>query len=395
MVRVEFFKHNIGPEEKWSVSEVLGTVFLTTGDTVARFEEVFAEYIGADACIGLTSCTAALHLSLLALGIGPGDEVITTPMTFVATSLAILHAGATPVWVDVEPGTGNLNAELIEDAITERTKAILPVHLYGQMCDMKRIRAIADRHRLFIIEDAAHALEGWRDGIRVGELSDAACFSFYATKSITCGEGGAVTTNSTEVAEKIRILRLHGIDTEAADRYTRKYRHWDLMDIGWKYNMDNIQAALLLPQLRRVDTRWKRRREIAFRYRERLSSIPGLRMPAVADATDHAYHLFTIWVDPDSRDEIIARLQQRGVGVAVNYRSINLLSKFQERFGKGRGSYPESERIGDSTISLPLYPRLTDEEVEYVISSVKDIVSSSDYSHADHIHRYPQALVQV
>jgi len=394
-MHVEFFKHNIGPEEKQSVSEVLDTVFLTTGDTVALFEESFAEYVGANACIGLTSCTAALHLSLLALGIGPGDEVITTPMTFVATSLAILHAGATPVWVDVEPETGNLNAELIEDAITECTKVILPVHLYGQMCDMKRIRAIADRHRLFIIEDAAHALEGWRDGICVGELSDAACFSFYATKSITCGEGGAVTTNSPDLAEKIRVLRLHGIDGEAADRYTKTYRHWDLMDIGWKYNMDNIQAALLLPQLRRVDARWKRRREIAFQYRERLSSIPGLRMPAVANATDHAYHLFTVWVDPGSRDEIIVRLQQRGIGVAVNYRSINLLSKFQERFGKGRGSYPESERIGDSTISLPLYSRLTDEEVEYVITSVGDVLSSSDYSHADHIHRCPQALVHV
>lgn len=394
-MRVEFFKHNIGPEEKRSVSEILDTVFLTTGDTVVRFEEAFAEYVGADACIGLTSCTAALHLSLLALGIGPGDEVITTPMTFVSTSLAILHAGATPVWVDVEPDTGNLNAELIEDAITERTKAILPVHLYGQMCDMKRIRAIADRHRLFIIEDAAHALEGWRDGVRVGELSDAACFSFYATKSITSGEGGAVTTNSPDRAEKIRVLRLHGIDAEAADRYTKMYRHWDLIDFGWKYNMDNIQAALLLPQLRRVDACWKRRREIAFRYRESLSLIPGIRMPAVADATDHGHHLFTVWVDPGSRDEIIARLQKRGIGVAVNYRSINLLSKFLERFGKGRGSYPESERIGDSTISLPLYPRLTDEEVQYVISSVRDIVSSLGHSHADHIHQTSQALVHV
>ena len=203
---------------------------------------------------------------MLAYGIGPGDEVITTPMTFIATANAVIHAGATPVFVDVEPETGNINANLIENAITSRTKAILPVHLYGQMCDMKKIRKIADKNHLVVIEDAAHAIEVNRDEIRPGELGDAACFSFYPTKSITSGEGGAIATNNEGISEKLTKLRLHGMSKGAAERYSRRYEHWDMEMLGWKYNMDNIQAALLLNQLEHVEEFRDRREEICQKY---------------------------------------------------------------------------------------------------------------------------------
>lgn len=231
-MKVEFFKHNIGPEEIRKVTEVLNSVFLTTGNVVGEFEAKFSDYLGCSHAVGVTSGTAALHLALLACGIGPGDEVITTPMSFVATANAILHAGADPVFVDVEPQTGNIDADLIEEAISEKTKAILPVHLYGQMADMKQVKAIADKHCLTIIEDAAHCIEGERDGVRPAQLSQAACFSFYATKNITSGEGGAISTNDETISEKLRRLRLHGIDKSAAERYTKKYQHYDMTLLG-------------------------------------------------------------------------------------------------------------------------------------------------------------------
>ncbi len=229
------------------------SIFLTTGKEVALFEEKFAGYLGQKFALGLMSGTAALHLALLALGIGPEDEVITTPMTFVATALAIMHTGARPVFVDVEPETGNLDAKLVAQAINAKTKAILPVHLYGQMVDMHHLKEMARAHDLVIIEDAAHCLEGERDGIRVGELADAACFSFYPTKSITCGEGGAVSSNHEFLLEPLKKLRMHGMSTHAEDRYTARYRHYDVDVEGWKYNMSNLQAALLIDQIEEIE----------------------------------------------------------------------------------------------------------------------------------------------
>jgi dTDP-4-amino-4,6-dideoxygalactose transaminase len=217
-LKVEFYKHNLGAEENQKVLECLSGIFLTTGQYVKDFESRFAQYLGLKHVIGLTSCTAALHLSLLGLDIGPGDEVITTPMTFIATANAILYVGATPVFIDIDPQTGLMDPHLIEAAITPSTKAIIPVHLYGQMCDMKAISGIARKHNLKIIEDCAHCVEGIRDGVRPGQLSDAACYSFYATKNLTCGEGGAVGCNDDRLAERILLLRQHGMSKSAADR---------------------------------------------------------------------------------------------------------------------------------------------------------------------------------
>jgi dTDP-4-amino-4,6-dideoxygalactose transaminase len=371
-MKVEFYKHSVSQADIDNVSRVLKSLFLTTGETVKEFEGELSRYLGCRHTVGISSCTAALHLALRAYGIGPGDEVITTPMTFIATANSIMHSGATPVFVDVEPETGNMDADLIEHAITPKTKAIMPVHLYGQMCDMKVIRAIADKHDLFIVEDAAHALEAERDGIRVGKLGDAACFSFYATKNITSGEGGAVSTDDENIAEKLSRLRLHGMSKGAAERYTERYEHWDMEMLGWKCNMDNIQAALLLDQLKNIEGRWRRREEICQRYESAFNKLAAVSFPIVLPNSKSARHLFTVLVSPEKRDSILWKLQEKGIGVAVNFRAIHLLSYYRQAFGYKRGSFPVAEKIGDSTVTLPLYPKLKDREVEYVIRGVID-----------------------
>ncbi len=373
-MKIEFYKHSIGKEEKQKVLECLDSIFLTTGSYVSEFENKFAGYLGLKYAVGLTSCTAALHLSLLAAGIGPGDEVITTPMTFIATVTAIIHTGAKPIFVDVEKETALLNVNLIENAITKRTKAILPVHLYGQMCDMKRLKAIADKHNLKIIEDSAHCIEGQRDGIRPGQLGDVACFSFYATKNITSGEGGAISTNNKELANKVRLLRQHGMSKEAADRYSGLYKHWDMIECGWKYNMDNIQASLLLPQLERIDNQWQRREKVYKKYTGLLDKIQGVDYPKIKANSKSAYHLFTIWVEPKERDKILQTLGEKGIGVVVNYRAIHLLTYLKETYGFARGDFPVAEDIGDRTISLPFYPQLSDEEVKFVVDTLREVV---------------------
>jgi dTDP-4-amino-4,6-dideoxygalactose transaminase len=372
MKKIEFFRHCINDNDIERASAVLRSIFLTTGKEVAAFEEKFAAYTGQAYAIGLTSCTAALHLSLIALNIGTGDEVITTPLSFCATSNAVLHAGATPVFVDVERETGNLNAELVEAAITERTKAIIPVHLYGQMCDMVKLRSIADKHRLSIIEDAAHAIEASRDGVTVGKLADTACFSFYATKNITSGEGGAVTTGNAVLADELRMLRQHGIDRGAADRYTKRYEHWDMPLLGWKYNMDNIQAALLVGQLERIEGLLQKREELWLAYEKAIEGLRDVDMLRTAEGARHARHLFTVLVPPQKRDSLLWELQNRGIGVAVNYRPIHLLKYYRENFRFKEGDFPITEDIGSRTISLPLYPYLTYEELAYVVQVLKE-----------------------
>jgi dTDP-4-amino-4,6-dideoxygalactose transaminase len=375
-MKVEFYRHQLGEKNLERFAQVMNTIFLTTGDEVALFEKKFAEYLGEKYVIGLTSATAGLQLSLLALGIGSGNEVITTPMTFVATPLSVMHANATPVFVDVEADTGNIDANLVEAAITPRTKAIMPVHLYGQMVDMVHLKKLAQKHNLAIIEDAAHCLEGVRDGVRVGQLSEATCYSFYATKSITCGEGGAVSTSSDELQEMLQKLRLHGMSTDALHRYTKLYRHYDVDVHGWKANMYNLQAALLIDQIDEIEPRRQERERLAKYYRDSLAGVHGLEMPTFRPDIKQGCHLFTIWVDPDKRDHILWALQDQGVGVAVNYRVCHLYTLFRRQYGHKEGDFPNAERIGSRTISLPLYSSLRDEEAEYVADTVKKVVRS-------------------
>lgn len=383
MKKIEFFRHNVSQKDIDNVNSVLNSIFLSTGETVKEFEAKFARYLGCPYVVGVTSCTAALHLSLLAYGIGPGDEVITTPMTFIATANAVIFTGAKPVFVDIEPETGNLDATLIEKAVTPKTKAILPVHLYGQMVDMKKIREIADRHHLNLIEDAAHAIEAAREGVRVGQLGDIACFSFYPTKSITSGEGGALSLHDGGTAEKLKKLRNHGMSKGASERYSKRYskryEHWDMELLGWKYNMFNIQAALLLNQLENIDSYWRRRDEISRRYENAFQDLPGVTCLKIVPNSKSARLMFTILVPPPRRDEFLWRLQEKGIGVAVNYRAIHLLKYYRSTYGYRRGMFPVAEKIGDSTITLPLYPRLTDDKVEYIIHTVREIAGAGTH----------------
>jgi dTDP-4-amino-4,6-dideoxygalactose transaminase len=378
--KVEFFKHNIDDSDIKRVGEILQSIFLTTGSAVAEFEQGFSAYTGLKHTAAVTSCTAALHLSLIACGIGKGDEVITTPMSFCATANAVAHAGAVPVFVDAERETGNIDASLIEKAVTEKTKGIIPVHLYGQMCDMKKISGIAGKYGLAVIEDAAHAIEAEREGVKVGHLSDTACFSFYATKNITSGEGGAVCTNDAGRDEMLRMLRLHGIDKAAIDRYTKRYQHWDMPVLGWKYNMDNIHAALLIGQVARLDELWSRRDHLWRLYEEGFRGIKGVEILRTLPDSRHARHLFTILVDPGRRDSILWSLQEKGIGVAVNYRPIHLLKYYRKIFGYKEGDFPVAEDIGARTISLPLYPKLGDGEALFTIETVRKVVLEKDGS---------------
>jgi UDP-4-amino-4-deoxy-L-arabinose-oxoglutarate aminotransferase len=370
LTKIEFYRHDLGGIEVEAVADVLRGPILTTGDTVRQFEQAFASYLGRRFALGVTSCTGAMHMALLALGIGPGDEVITTPMTFIATAAAIMEAGAKPVFVDVEPETGNIDASLVEAAITARTRAILPVHLYGLLCDMPALREIADRHELAIIEDSAHCVEGKRDGARPGSLSEAACFSFYATKNLTCGEGGAIVTDDPDLYEKFKMLRLHGMTKTAADRHREGYQHWDMKMLGWKYNMDNIQAALLLPQLERLDGKLVMRERLARRYHERLRGLNWLQLPTLPSEAVHARHLFPIWVDAALRDRMIEALQGAGIPTVVNYRAIHLTSFLREALGHSKGDFPIAESIGDRTLSLPFYPTMPEDHVDIVCDAI-------------------------
>lgn len=371
MEKVEFFRHNIDEEDIARVNEVLRSVFLTNASVTKTFEARFGEYLDAKHVVAVNSCTAALHLALLALDIGAGDEVITTPMSFVATANSILHAGAIPVFVDIEADTGNIDAALIEAAITPKTKAIMPVHLYGSMCDMKKIKEIADKYGLKIIEDCAHCIEGEREGLRPGQLSDAACFSFYATKNITSGEGGAVSCNDSALAERLYKLRLHGINKDAASRYTGVYKHWDMEILGWKYNISDIQSALLIGQLQKIEERLAAREKIAKLYEDELGRS-GIKYAKVPDNTKSARHLFVIKVD--KRDDALVYLQKNGIGVAVNYLPIHLNGFYRQELGYKEGMYPISEKFGSECVSLPLYPKLEIESVRYICATVGKFV---------------------
>lgn len=368
-MRVEFYRHALDEADIEAVVQTLRSVFLTTGPVCTRFEEAFAAYTGQARCVSLNSCTAALHLALLALGVGPGDEVIVPAMTFIASATPVVHVGATPVLVDVEPDTGLMDPDAVRAAITPRTKALIPVHLYGVMADMRALKALADEHGLAIIEDAAHCIEAERDGVRPGEMGDAVCYSFYATKNLTCGEGGALCTNRRDVADRALLLRQHGMSKEAAKRYHGLYQHWDMVDLGWKYNLSDIQAALMVNQLARLDDLWEKRRAVYQAYAGRLSDIPGLWLPGLRGKSAH--HLFTIQVPAEHRDNLLAHFGKNEIGVAVNYRAIHTLTWFRKNLGCKPEDFPNALAFGNGTLSLPFHTRLTPEEVALVAGAVR------------------------
>jgi dTDP-4-amino-4,6-dideoxygalactose transaminase len=372
-MKVEFYRHSLGAEEKQALSDVLDGLFLTTGPRTRLFEERFAASLGAKRCVALSSCTAGLFLTLKGWGVGPGDRVVVPAMTFVASANSVLHTGADVSFCDVDARTALIDLNQVEDILSrDRTaRAVMPVHLYGQMVDMKSLRKLAAQHGVRILEDSAHCIEGERAGIRPGELGDAAAFSFYATKNLASGEGGAVVTNDEAMAEYLAVARLHGMSKSAVSRHER-YEHWDMDFPGYKANMSDIQAALLLPQLARLDSLWQRREAIARRYEEAYTAA-GVEFPRTLAGAKHARHLFTIWAPEGRRDAFIAALQDAGVGVVVNYRPVHLTHFYREKCGFAEGAFPHAEAIGRRTISIPFYPLLTDTEVDYVVKTVVEI----------------------
>lgn len=364
------------------VVDSLSTGWLGTGPKVHRFEADFAAYKGVDAGLAaaLNSCTAALHVSILAAGIVPGDEVITTAMTFCATANAIIHAGATPIVVDIDPRTLNIDPARIEERITPRTRAILPVHFAGRPCDMDAIMAIADKHDLQVIEDCAHAIETEYRGRKAGTFGDFGCFSFYVTKNVATGEGGMVLAQSPDAIDRIKILSLHGMSRDAWHRFSDSgYKHYHVVEPGFKYNMMDLQAAIGLHQLARVEAAWRRREAIWQRYQAELAGVPVGRPAEPDDDMRHAYHLYTITVDEGecglSRDAFMSRLGALNIGVGVHYQSLAQHPFYARRFGWRSTDLPVADRFGRTTVSLPLSPKLTDADVDRVVEAVVETIA--------------------
>jgi dTDP-4-amino-4,6-dideoxygalactose transaminase len=371
----------IGQEEIDEVVGCLRSGWLTRGQKVAQFETEFAAYIGARHALAVNSCTSALHLALEAVGVGDGDEIITTPMTFTATAAVIEHLGARPVFVDCEADTLNLDAAAIERAITTRTRGILPVHYAGQACDMEAILALARSRNLRVIEDAAHALPTRRDGRMVGTFGDVTCFSFYATKNLTTGEGGMVVTNDETIAERVKLMHLHGMSRDAWNRYTRGGAwSYEVLAPGFKYNMTDLAAAIGIHQLRKCDAFHARRLEIARRYSEAFAHLPGITPPRVQDMPGHAWHLYVIQVDAAlagiSRDAFIERLTERGIGTSVHFIPLHVQPYYREKYDLQPADFPQAFAAYQRILSLPIYAKMSDAEVARVIDAVSEIAAA-------------------
>lgn len=377
---IPFHEPSIGPEEEREVLDTLRSGWLTTGPKTKRFERLFARYVGAEHAVALNSCTAALHLALYVHGIGPGDEVITTPITFAATVNVIEHVGARPVFVDVQQDTLNLDPLLVERAITPRTRAVIPVHFAGHPCDLKAIHDIADRHELVVIEDAAHAVGASYHGRRIGGLSPVTAFSFYATKNMTTGEGGMITTDDEDVAARLRILSLHGISVDAWKRCRRgAYKHWDIVEPGFKYNMFDIQSSIGMHQLAKLDGFIEARQRWTRMYDDGFADTPEITPLSRREGITSAYHLYVIRLARKrlrlSRDEFMGELQDRGVGVGVHFRPVHLHPYYREKYGFAPGALPVAEEAGESLLSLPLFPTMTARQVTEVIRRVRDLIA--------------------
>ncbi len=375
----------IGDEEIEAVTKTLRSGWIGSGPTVKQFEEAFAEYIGVKYAVALNSCTACLHLSMACCGLQPGDEVITTPLTFAATANSIIHVGAIPVFVDVNRQTMNIDPEKIVEAITHQTKAIIPVHFAGRPCDMDAISQIAREHNLLVIEDAAHCIEGWYHGRKIGTISPMTCFSFYVTKNMTTAEGGMICTNDSEVARKVKSYGLHGLSSDAWQRFSDKgYKHYEVIFPGFKYNMTDIAASIGICQLPLLTSWMDRREEIWKKYDEEFSDLPCW-VPAEPEAnTFHAKHLYILLLDIDSvkitRDQLIVALHKRGIGTGVHYRSLHLHKYYKEHFNFQANDFPNANWISDRTISLPLSANIANHEVDRVVDGVYEILTGQQKS---------------
>jgi dTDP-4-amino-4,6-dideoxygalactose transaminase len=374
-----FGKPDLRQEEIDEVVETLKSGWIGTGPRVARFEKEFGEYVGVNHALAVNSCTAALHLALLTLGIGPGDEVITSPMTFAATANIILHVGARPVLVDIDKQTANIDPSHLEAAITPRTRAIIPVHFAGRSCDMDAILEIARRHDLYVIEDAAHAAGTLYKGRSAGALGDMGAFSFYATKNIVTGDGGMVTTNNEEWANTVEVLRLHGLSKDAWKRYSESgYHHYEVILPGFKYNMTDMEAALGIHQLARIEEGLIRREAIWAEYDQAFQDLPLFLPPPPEKETRHARHLYTLLVDIDAvditRDEVMTGLQAENIGTGVHYIALHLQPYYRDLLGYRPGDFPAALFVSERTLSIPLSTLITDDDVADVIAAVHRVL---------------------
>lgn len=377
-----FHRPSMGQEEEAEVVDTLRSGWLTTGPRTQRFEQEFARFLGARRALGVTSCTAAMHLGLVALGIGPGDEVITSPITFPATANVIVHVGATPVFTDVEPHTLNLDVKQLEARITPRTRAIMPVHFAGHPCRMDTLMEIARHYRLAVVEDCAHAIESTLHGRHMGTWGDVGAFSFYPTKSMTTAEGGMLVTANADLAGRIEVLRLHGISRDAWKRYGHEgYRHWETLSAGFKYNMYDLQAALGLAQLPKLERFWARRHAIVEAYDAAFGSMPEIGRLAIQESVRPAYHLYVIVLRTEelsrSRDEILDAIQKENIGVGVHFRALHLQPFYRDTYGFTPGHLPVAEDVTDRILSLPLYPAMTDDDVADTIAAVTRVIARS------------------
>jgi dTDP-4-amino-4,6-dideoxygalactose transaminase len=378
----------MGPEEEREVIDTIRSGWITTGPKAKRFETEFAEYVGARHALALAHCTGALHLALWALGIGAGDEVITTPFTFTATAEVLGYLGAKPVFVDVDPDTFNIDPARIEEALSngrhKKVRAIEPVHFAGHPCDMERILAIARRHNLKVVEDAAHAvgaschMEG-RGMTKIGTIGDLTCFSFYATKNFTSAEGGAITTADDALAEKIAVASLHGMNKDAWKRYD-KTGSWfyEIHDTGFKYNLSDVHAAIGLAQLKRSDEFMQRRTEIANAYIDAFKDEDALQVPHVEPGVEHAWHLYVLRLRPErlriGRNQFVELLRERGVGTSVHCIPLHTMDFYQKTYGYRTGDFPVAEDIYSRCLSLPIYAAMSAEDVSYVVDTVRELV---------------------
>ena len=377
-----FSAPDIDEAEIESVVETLRSGWLTTGPKVKQFEEDFAKYVGCQHAVAVNSATAALHLALGAVGIEEGDEVLVPTMTFAATAEVVLYFKAKPVLVDCRQDTLNLDPQRIEKAITAHTKAIIPVHMGGQACDMDEIMEIARAYNLRVIEDAAHALPARYRGKMIGTIGDITCFSFYATKTITTGEGGMATTESPEWAERMRIMGLHGISKDAWKRYTAAGSwYYEILYPGYKYNLTDIAAAIGIEQLKKCTRFWQIRQRYAMLYDEGFRDIPAIVTPYVAPGVQHAWHLYVIQLDLNQlrigRDEFIALLKRENIGTSVQFIPLHLHPYYRDTFGYCPADLPNASAAFDRLVSLPMYTKMTEADVQRVIDTVRAIVMQS------------------
>jgi UDP-4-amino-4-deoxy-L-arabinose-oxoglutarate aminotransferase len=368
-MQVPFYRHSLSPENAQFVAKVLETPFLTSGPIGKEVEAQLCEYFGAKHAKLVNSWTNGAVATLLAMDIGPGDEVIVPAMTFIATANVVELVGAKPVFIDCDPDTLLITPELVKVAITKNTKAVIPVHMYGQMCDVKAIKNILPRdQKISIIEDCAHAFEAKFNGDRPGKYSDAAIFSFYATKNVTCGEGGAIITNDEKLFERIKQSILHGMSAGAADRFkVGQYKHWGMDHLGAKANLPDLLACFLPEQIKTVDQRLGIREEIAQKY-EKALALTKIRFPKVLNSRVHARHLFPIHVGVENRDKALLALGEAKIGVTVNYRSVHTMRFYSNKYGFSGNEFPTSLSWGNGTLSLPLFPGITTQEQDYIIS---------------------------